>query len=122
MLVSSISFMFELVFMLLYYYILHILLLYYILFYLILYSSFFCSPLLSLLSSSDLISPSPIPFYTIPPSSPSPLFLPNLSHPFYTCRYLHTLIYVQSIYPFPLPIFLLDPQISDPACFIGVDG
>ena len=34
------------------------------------------------------------------------------SHSFYTCRYLHILIYIQSV----------SHQQSDPACFIGVDG
>jgi hypothetical protein len=40
-------------------------------------------------------------------------FIPHLSiNSFYTCRYLHILIYIQSSHP----------QISDPARSIGVDG
>ena len=102
--------------------------------YLILYSSlpfFFSSPFLSsspfssifslsnlliflsnlliylLFSSSSVLLLSPLPSIYLPifPSSSSSL---PLLISFYTCRYLDPLIYI--------------PQVSDPACFIGVDG
>jgi hypothetical protein len=58
----------------------------------------FPSPHSSQYSSSNIQS---FLFSSIPPS-------PLLPYSFYTCRYLHILIYILSVF-----------QISDPACFIG---
>jgi hypothetical protein len=129
-----------------YYYILHIL--YYTIIicytYLILYYT---------LPSSVLFSSSLLSFIYIPPSHFSSLLPPLLlfystPHSFYTCRYLHILIYIllfslspSSSSPF-LPnhrillihsilvgtyiyLFIFSSDLSrcfDPACFIGVDG
>ena len=115
--------------------IIHILLLY-IYYYYILYSSDLSSSFLSLLTFP------PLPIYLLFSSSSSVLFFsfqssplqipPNISsipfpspHSFYTCRYLHILIYILPAFH----TFLSSPpnipsliQISDPARSIGVDG
>ena len=94
------------IYYIIYYTIIHIILLYYTLL-LILSSSlslplpFFCSISSSVLFYSPPF-PSPLPF---------PIFFSPLPHSKYTCRYLHNLIYIRS-----------HSRISDPACFIGVDG
>ena len=77
-----------------------ILILYYILLIYLSQSSLLFLPTFSFSSSSFSSSSvllSPTNLSSVPPS-----------HSFYTCRYLHILIYV--------------PGQSDPACFIGVDG
>ena len=76
---------------------------------------------LFIFSSSSLPFPLPILFSSplLSFSSSTLLFLPSqsfllfpTSYSFNTCRYLHILIYIPSQYS----------RISDPACFIGVDG
>ena len=65
-----------LLYIILYYYILYIIILYYTLL-------FFCSLL-------------PYPSFSFFHLSYLPISPPNLSHSFYTCRYLHILIYIPS--------------------------
>ena len=82
-----------------YYYIL------YIIYYTILFSSFFLS----------FPPPSSIPFFS--PSSSYSLSFLSLSQPFYTCRYLHILIYTPSIslqYSSSFPILLFSSSIPNP--------
>ena len=94
----------------------YILLLYIYYYYIILYSILLFFPIILLPSlpfthclSSFLFFP-PLLSYPLP-SSPNQSHLSILPHSQNTCRHLDTLIYI-------LPI----SQISDPACFIGVDG
>ena len=114
--------------------IIHILLyyiLYYIILYLILYSSlllFFLPsllfPFLLLLSSSVLYSPSPsltILFSSFPLLSFPLPYIPFLPFLFFPPLFLSFILYVSVLtytYLYSIPIL----QISDPACFIGVDG